>query len=145
MANYRRDRINDEMMKEMNVIMRNVKDPRVSDHFVTVTAVEVSGDLKYAKVWYSALTGEEKEIRQGLRAATGYIRSCLARSLNLRITPELTFARDASIAHGAKIAGILSRITYSEDQDSAAETEANADGEQKKTELSGNAEEDTHV
>lgn len=134
MANYRRDRINDEMMKEMNVIMRNVKDPRVSDNFVSVTGVEVSGDLKYAKVWYSSLTGDDKEIRKGLRAATGFIRSCLARSLNLRVTPELTFARDQSIEHGAKIAGILSHMTFTEDTEGGENAEEMADGTKKERE-----------
>ena len=53
MANYRRGRINDEMQKELAAIMREVKDPRVADAFISITGVEVTPDLKYAKVYYS--------------------------------------------------------------------------------------------
>lgn len=130
MANYRRDRINDEVMKEMNVILRTVKDPRVSDAFVSVTSVEVSGDLKFAKVWYSFLYGDEKEVKRGLVAAAKYIRGQLARSLNLRITPELMFARDNSIEHGAHISEVLSRLKYSDDpkpEENTPESQSPAD------------------
>lgn len=127
MANHRRDRINDEVMKCMNVILRSVKDPRVSDNFVTVTATDVSPDLKYARVWFSHLSGDEKEVLRGLRAATGYIRGQLAKELNLRITPELTFVRDKSIEHGAHISEVLSHIKFSDD----GNTEEGTDGDGK--------------
>lgn len=110
MANYRRGRINDEMLKETAVILREVKDPRVKDAFVSVTAAEVTPDLKYAKIYYSALRGDEKELSRGLRAASSFIRSELAHRMNLRITPELTFVRDASLAHGAHIASLLHQL-----------------------------------
>ena len=54
MANYRRGRINDEMQKELAMLLREVKDPRVADAFISITAVDVTPDLKYAKVYYSA-------------------------------------------------------------------------------------------
>lgn len=110
MAKYRRDRINDEMRREMMDILRKVKDPRVQDAFVSVTAVDCTADLKYAKIYYSALRGDEKELAKGLKAATGFIRRELAAGLNLRITPELTFVRDNGIAHGAEIASILHEL-----------------------------------
>ena len=110
MANYRRGRINDEMRKEIAVILREVKDPRVKDAFVSVTAAEVTPDLKYAKIYYSALRGDEKELTRGLRAASSFIRSELAHRMNLRITPELTFVRDTSLAHGAHIASLLHKM-----------------------------------
>ena len=62
MANYRRGRINDEMQKELAQILREVKDPRVSGAFISVTAVDVTPDLKYAKVFYSAMLGDKKEV-----------------------------------------------------------------------------------
>ena len=115
MANYRRGRINDEVQKEIANIIREVKDPRVSKAFVSITGAEVTPDLKYAKIYYSALYGDKKELKLGLRAAAGFIRGQLARSMNLRITPELTFIEDGSIAHGAKISKILEGITITEE------------------------------
>lgn len=115
MANYRRGRINDEVQKELASILRDVKDPRVSGAFVSVTAVDVTPDLKYAKIYYSSLMGDKKEVAKGLKAASGYIRSQIAQRLNLRITPELTFILDDSVAHGAHILKLLNSITFSED------------------------------
>ena len=115
MANYRRGRINDEVQKELASILRDVKDPRVSGAFVSVTAVDVTPDLKYAKIYYSSLMGDKKEVANGLKAASGYIRSQIAQRLNLRITPELTFILDDSVAHGAHISKLLNSITFSED------------------------------
>ena len=112
MANHRRGRINEEMFKETAKIMQNVKDPRISENFVSVTAVDVTPDLKFAKVYYSALRGDPKDIKKGLNSCAGYIRGQLAKSLNLRITPELTFVEDTSIAYGAKIEKIISGFTY---------------------------------
>ena len=112
MANYRRGRINDEMQKELMVILRGVKDPRVSDAFVSVTAVDVTPDLKFAKVYYSCLSGNKKDVAKGLRQASGYMRTQLARTLNLRMTPELTFIEDASVEHGSRIAKILENMEF---------------------------------
>jgi ribosome-binding factor A len=110
MAKHRRGRINDEVVKEISSILREVKDPRVSGAFISITAAEVTPDLKFAKIYYSLLTGNEKDVAKGLVSSTGYIRRCLAQSLNLRITPELTFVRDGSIAHGAHISELLHKI-----------------------------------
>ncbi len=122
MANYRRGRINDEMLKEVASALREVKDPRVSGAFVSVTAAEVTPDLKYAKIYYSFLNkADEKEVAKGLKAAGGYIRRQIAQRMNLRITPELTFVRDNSIAHGAHIASLLNNITFTEEEDPEAE------------------------
>lgn len=122
MANYRIRRINDEMTRELCRIIRNVKDPRVSSSLTTVTGCDVSPDLKYAKVFYSFLddvTEEEaelkrKEIKKGLESAKGFIRRELAMTLNLRITPELTFVPDTSVEYGAKISKILKTINEEE-------------------------------
>ena len=117
MAKYRRDRINDEMRRELMDILRKVKDPRVQDAFVSVTAVDCTADLKYAKIYYSALRGDEKELAKGLKAATGFIRRELAAGLNLRITPELTFVRDSSITYGAHISSILNTLDISDEEE----------------------------
>ena len=121
MAKYRRDRINDEMRREMMDILRKVKDPRVQDAFVSVTAVDCTADLKYAKIYYSALRGDEKELSKGLKAATGFIRRELAAGLNLRITPELTFVRDSSITYGAHISSILNTLDISDEEEPTGE------------------------
>ena len=123
MANYRRGRINDEVQKELAMILREVKDPRVSDAFISVTAVEVTPDLKFAKVYYSAMQGDKKEVAKGLKSSAGYIRRQLAQRLNLRMTPELTFVEDHSIAHGAHISKLLNGIEF------APETPDETDGE----------------
>ena len=115
MAKYRQGRINEEMQKELTSILRRVKDPRVSDAFISITAADCTADLKYAKVYYSALRGDQKEIAAGLKAAAGFIRRELAHSLNLRMTPELTFLPDTSIAYGAHIASILNGLEISEE------------------------------
>lgn len=117
MAKYRRGRINEEMQKELTVILRRVKDPRVSDAFISITAADCTADLKYAKIYYSAMGGDKKEIAKGLRAAAGFIRRELASSLNLRMTPELTFIEDASVAYGAHIASILNKLEISPEED----------------------------
>ena len=133
MAKHRRGRINDEVVKEVSSILRDIKDPRVSGAFISVTAADVTPDLKFAKIYYSVLTGDEKEVAKGLKSGTGYIRRCLAQSLNLRITPELTFVRDGSIAHGAHISELLHKIeqekpkTEETDVEEAEETEENGD------------------
>ena len=116
MAKYRQGRINEEMFKEVAQIIRDVKDPRVSENFVTITGVDVTPDLKYAKVYYSAMRGDKKTVKKGLDSSAGYIRSQIAKNLNLRITPELTFVEDTSIAYGAKIEQIISTFTYTDDK-----------------------------
>jgi len=117
MANYRRGRINDEVKKELALILREVKDPRISGAFISVTAVEVSGDLKFAKVYYSAMTGDKKEIAAGLKSSAGFIRREIARRLNLRMTPEFTFYEDHSIEHGAHISKLLNGIEITPESD----------------------------
>ena len=113
MAKYRQGRIHDEMQKEIAGILRTVKDPRVSEAFISITGVEATPDLKYAKVYYSVLSGDAKEIAKGLKSSAGYIRGQVAKKMNLRMTPELTFAPDTSIAYGAHISKILSGIEIS--------------------------------
>lgn len=117
MAKYRRGRINDEVQKELAQIIREIKDPRVSSAMVCITGVEVTPDLKYAKVYYSALGGDKKEVGNGLRSANGFIRKRIAQSLNLRITPEFSFFVDESIERGAHIASILNSLEFSDDFD----------------------------
>lgn len=125
MPKYKRQRVNDSVMQEISLIVREVKDPRVG--MITVTAAEVSGDLKYAKIYFSAFDADVKETLQGLRSASGFIRSQLARRLNLRATPELTFVYDDSVSHGAHIAQVLHSLDIPSDTDDVRE---NADDDE---------------
>ena len=110
MPSYKINRVNEEMLKEMSRIVREVKDPRVNSGFVTITRCDVSGDLKFAKIYYSVLNGDSAEVKKGLISAKGYIRSQIAGRLNFRNTPELTFIQDDSIEHGAKISKMLGEM-----------------------------------
>ncbi len=120
MGKYRRDRINEEMARELGDIIRGIKDPRVASHFVTVIRTEVTPDLKYAKIFYSVIGSkneeiDQKEVRRGLISASGFMRGQIAQRLNLRITPELQFIYDESITYGAKINTILHTDSVKED------------------------------
>lgn len=127
MANHRRGRINDEVRNEMAEILREVKDPRISEAFVSITAATVTPDLKFAKIYYSHLRGDKKEVALGLKSSAGYFRKMLAQKLNLRITPELTFVLDESIAHGAHISAIINKFEYSDENEN--EADAKPEGE----------------
>ena len=109
MSKYRRGRINDAVAEELNVALREVREPRVVDNFVSITKASVAPDLKIATVYYSCM-GDFKEALFGLEKCTGMLRHHLAITLNLRITPELLFYPDSSIEHGAHIAELLHTI-----------------------------------
>ncbi|MBQ8174404.1 MAG: 30S ribosome-binding factor RbfA [Clostridia bacterium] len=120
MAKYRRGRINDAVSRELAVILRELRDPRLSDNFVSITRAEVSADLKVARVYFSVM-GDASAAKKALEGAEGKLRHHLAITLNLRITPELLFYEDGSIEHGARIAKLLSDIK-------AEEAERDAEG-----------------
>ena len=111
MASNRIGRINDEIRRELSDILRTVKDPRVSQAMVTITHVDTTSDLRYARIYVTALdrTGE-KDLMRGLKSASGFLRRELGSRLNLRYTPELQFMSDESIAHGAHILDLLSHV-----------------------------------
>lgn len=129
MAKYRRGRINDEVKKELSMILREVKDPRITDAFISITAVDVTGDLKFAKVYYSAMQGDKKEIAAGLKSSAGFIRREVARRLNLRMTPEFTFIEDHSIEHGAHISKLLNSIEITPEESEETEIVEEEEGE----------------
>ena len=129
MSNFRKARINDEFMKITADALRMVKDPRVSSRIITVTQCDVSGDLKYAKIYFSLLNSDEetvKDVLRGLKSARGLIRHEIATKLNMRITPELTFVYDNAIERGANIFRLL-KETGTESAASGEKTEAGDD------------------
>ncbi len=110
MANNRLGRVNEEIQRELASLIRTMKDPRVHG-LVSITAVETTPDLRYAKVFVSVLDKSDvNEVIKGLKSAGGYLRRELGRALTLRYTPELVFQRDDSIDHGARILEVLRKM-----------------------------------
>lgn len=116
MSNHRNSRVGEEIKKEISLMIREeMKDPRIKG-LISITHVEVTNDLRYAKVYISIMaTLEERTVTlQTLKKAGGYLRSELAKRLQLRYTPEILFKFDDSIEYGAKINEILSGFNKKE-------------------------------
>lgn len=110
MASNRIGRINEEIQRELSALIPAVKDPRVSG-MISVTAVETTPDLRYAKAYISVLDKENGErVLKGLRSASGWLRRELGIALKLRYTPELVFQLDDSIDKGAHILELLRSV-----------------------------------
>ena len=112
------ERINEDIQRVLSTHLRNIKDPRVKQGMISVTAVDTTSDLRYAKVFLSVYGLEsEKNFFSGLKSASGYLRRELGNSLNLRYTPELQFELDKSIERGAKISSILNSLDIPENSE----------------------------
>lgn len=109
MASNRIDRISDEVMRALAEALRSVKDPRVQNGLVSVTHCEVTGDLRYAKVFISVLGTPEQgaEVMKGLKSAAGWLRREVGHKVQLRYAPELLFQLDSSMTHGAHISKVI--------------------------------------
>lgn len=107
----RMDRVNEEFKKEISkIIDQDLKNPNITG-IISVTKVKTSSDLKSARVYISLLNSKSKKnTMQGIKNASGFIRSELAKRVNLRYTPELIFELDESLEYGAKIDSILNEI-----------------------------------
>ena len=106
-------RINGEVSKELsNIIRSEIKDPRINP-MTSVVAVEVAPDLKTCKAYISVLGDEksQKDTITGLKSAEGYIRRQLARTVNLRNTPEIRFILDQSIEYGINMSKLIDEVT----------------------------------
>ncbi len=115
MAKNRINRINDEIQRELSSLLRTVKDPRVHDTMISITHVDTTNDLRYSKIFVSALDkSKEKDMIKGLKSASGYLRRELGIALKLRYTPELVFEADDSIAYGSHILEVLRDIEAKE-------------------------------
>jgi len=111
MAKYRSGRINEEFKREISEIIRELKDPRVP-FMTSVTGVNVTPDLKFAKV-YTSVMGNEDEVKDAIKAlnsAAGYIKRELSLRMKIRAIPDITFTYDDSISYGAHISKILKDI-----------------------------------
>ena len=116
MANNKIERINEDISRVLGRLLRDIKDPRVRQGMISITAVDTTNDLRYAKVFLSVFGLEsEKEFLRGFKSAAGYLRRELGQALNLRYTPELLFELDKSLERGARISNILNELSISED------------------------------
>lgn len=119
-------RINSEVQRELSeIISRELKDPRIHP-MTTVIAVEVTPDLKFCKAYISVLGNEEagKDTIQGLKSAVGFIRTQLAKRINLRNTPELTFILDQSIEYGVNMTRLINEVTAGMSDEAQTEEES---------------------
>lgn len=122
MASNRIGRINEEIQKELSALLRNLKDPRVQDTMISITHVETTPDLRYAKIYVSFLQEERaQDALKGLKSAGGYLRRELGRSLQLRYTPELVWEQDDSITYGARMLKLIGSLEVNHDDDGADE------------------------
>lgn len=116
MANNRIGRINEEIQKELSTLFPNIKDPRVSG-MISITAVETTPDLRYAKIFISPFDKEKaQDVLKGLKSASGWLRRELGHHLDLRYTPELSFELDNSIDKGAHILELLRQTEQKESE-----------------------------
>ena len=114
--NFRVGRLEQEIQREVNdILLKRVRDPRVEG--VTVTGVEVTGDLQQAKIYYSVmseLASVNQKAADGLAAATGLIRKELGSRIRIYKTPELFFEKDNSVAYGNKIDELIRQMHQEE-------------------------------
>ena len=118
MASNRIGRINEEIQKELASSIRNLKDPRVQGTMISITRVETTPDLRYAKIYASFLQEEKAaDALKGLKSASGYLRRELGSALNLRYTPELVWELDDSITYGARMLGLINSLGVKHDDE----------------------------
>jgi len=114
MANYRGGRINEEMKREIsNLIQNEIKDPRLTA-MISVTDVQVTKDLRYAKVYVSIFTKDDEEKKNNLEAlkrSSGFVRKSVGQKINLRHTPEILFELDDSINYGMHMDELIHKIS----------------------------------
>ena len=116
----RPQRVSQELQKEIAIILqREIKDPRLG-MMTTVSGVEVSRDLAYAKVFVTFLNDkDEQAVKEGIKVlqdASGYIRSLLGKAMRLRIVPELTFLYDNSLVEGMRMSNLVSNVIRNDDE-----------------------------
>ena len=117
-------RINGEVMKVISEAIRYSKDPRISP-MTSVMDVEVAPDLKTCKVWVTVMGNDEDRERttEGLKSAAGYVRSTLAKELNMRYTPEIRFIMDDSIEYAINMSKIIDEVSAKDNAARAARGE----------------------
>lgn len=124
MANHKIGRTTEDIKRELTAIFRELKDPRVTEVFLSIVRVEVTNDLSYCTVYVSALEGLDKAkgACKGLDSAGGFIRRELGHRLKLRHVPSLIFTATDSIEYSAEISRILNSLDIKENDDESDNT-----------------------
>ena len=119
MPSNRIGRINEDIQRELADQLRRLKDPRVSQvGMVSITRVDTTSDLRYARVYISVLDkDQEKDVLKGLKSAGGYLRRELGHALQLRYAPEIVWAEDDSIEYGAKMLKLINSLEVNHDEE----------------------------
>ena len=112
MPNFNIKRLNEDILRELSAAVAGVKDPRVADAFVTVTRTELTSDLSYCKVWVACMGGVERTQKacDGMKAAGGYFKKCIAARVRMRKMPELIFIPDNSLEYSEHIEEIIAKL-----------------------------------
>ena len=122
----RTDRVGQQIQKEIaTILMREIKDPRLS--MTTVSAVEVTRDLAYAKIFVTFINDEPEDIKASLEVladAEGYIRSLLGKRLRARIMPHLRFVYDSSMSEGVRMSALVDKAIASDKSESTLESDS---------------------
>lgn len=118
MGTYKQDRAAEDIKREITAVIRELKDPRIAEHMISVARAEVASDLSYVKVYVSAVEGIEvaKTAVKALTNATGLIRREVGKRLRLRKTPEMKFVADDSIEYGMNIAKKLESLVKPDEE-----------------------------
>ncbi len=118
MGTYKTDRTAEDVRREIASVIRELKDPRIAGHIISVSRIEIASDLSYAKVYISALEGLDtsKDAVLALKNASGFIRKEIGSKIRMRKTPELTFIADNSIEQGMKIVERMNTLLKDEEQ-----------------------------
>ena len=126
MAGNRGAHINEEIMKCLAEVLPTVKDPRLKGCMLSILRCEATNDLRWCKVYISVLGEHDpKELKKGLKSASGFLRSELAHRMTLRYTPELVFVLDDSISYGVHINKLIEDLDIKHDEDEVPEDEDN--------------------
>jgi ribosome-binding factor A len=115
--NPRARRLGEQIQREITELLRrDVKDERIGN--VTITAVNVTGDLRTARVYYLIFgkDGPDPKVQRGLESAAGFLRNALSKSLMIRYTPTLSFELDSSIEHGVRLTQLIDSVNKSENR-----------------------------
>lgn len=130
----RADRVSEEVKKQISGIIQNeLKDPRISADLISVIKVNMSKDLKYAKVFISIFDKDKEKIDKSYKALINsipYIRREITKRLKLRVAPEITFELDDSIEYGARISQILEQLNIPKEENNEDTTNNEGEGEE---------------
>lgn len=124
MAGHRIERTTEDIKRELTAIFRELKDPRVTNAFLSIVRVDVTNDLSFCTVYISAIEGLDRanEAVKGLKSAAGFIRRELGHRLHIRYVPQLIFKSTDSIEYSANISRILNDLDVSESGDTDDES-----------------------